>query len=1044
MPRRSEALIENGRDQADQRQEHDLGRRDFFKFLTLGGTVGALSACTDVPEKVIPYLNPPTNVEFVPGKALHYATTCAECPAACGMIISTREGRAIKAEGNPDHPLSRGGLCIRGQASLQGLYNPARIPTPLLGKEGSARQEISQRRAESLLTQAIEKVRDPKGIVYLTDQAQGARGSLIDAWLQSLGASPKIVFDPLAEVAQTQAYTRLLGSRSTPRLEMASADVLINFGADFMETWGQPVKQMRDFAEMHSVYPPQKRKKGFCAHIGPHRSLSGANADLWLSTPPGSETQVALALAGVALQRYVAADFDHLPAGTVAALRRSLAPYTLERTVNTTGVALTTLKSIGERLLQARRPVAIAGGATVASQQSSKLHEAVATLNAILGSLGREVVFDQNADSSKHPAASDTQIIALIERMRRGEVELLIVDGANPLYHLPPSRGFGEALAKVGALVSLSSWHDETTAQADLAIPSQTFLERWGDAQPADGIRSLRQPVMATVYPLKAAEDTLLSVLRALQDDQTDSDPLLTHADFRGYLRATWQEYQKEIGESGTFESFWRRSLQRGGAFTATTPARSARPAVRIDTSSFARASLRKPSPPAAGGLHLVPFASNRHRAGEQANRPWLQEIPDALTQVVWDSWAEIHPQTARQLGLKHGEKLSLRNQYGRIETAVYLSYGVHPQCVAIPLGQGHTASGRDADHVGVRVVDLLPSQQDGRSGQFAYRSVDVQVKGGGEKAFLVQLDGAPRQFGRNIVQTISTTQLASGEKPKGVHHAKRQRDFYPPRREQTPGYYDPYRWGMVIDNDRCTGCSACVAACYAENNVAVVGKERAALGREMAWLRIERYLEGDEEESAVLMQPMLCQQCENAGCEPVCPVYATYHNPEGLNAQIYNRCVGTRYCSNNCAYKVRRFNWFEYTTPSPLHLQLNPDVTVRSKGVMEKCTFCVQRIHRARDRAQTEGRLIQDGEIQTACQQSCPSQAIVFGNLSDPAASVSQKARRQTKEEKRLRPYEVFPELANLPAVTYLRKTVHPESLLARKRSTEHHNGHG
>jgi molybdopterin-containing oxidoreductase family iron-sulfur binding subunit len=287
----------------------------------------------------------------------------------------------------------------------------------------------------------------------------------------------------------------------------------------------------------------------------------------------------------------------------------------------------------------------------------------------------------------------------------------------------------------------------------------------------------------------------------------------------------------------------------------------------------------------------------------------------------------------------------------------------------------------------------------------------------------MVQNDGSPRQLGREIIQTISLKEAKEGTAPKREESGN-PHNFYGGQEKQNPGYHDPYRWGMTVDVDRCTGCSACAGACMSENNVPVVGKERNALGREMSWLRIERYLEGEGDSFQVLMQPMFCQQCGNAGCEPVCPVYATYHNPDGLNAQIYNRCVGTRYCSNNCAYKVRRFNWFQYDFTAPLHLQLNPDVTVRSRGVMEKCTFCVQRIQRAKMAAHEQGREIKDGEVTPACVQTCPTGALTFGNLADPNSAVSKKALRGEEQAKqRVRQYEVLEELRQLPAVTYLRK---------------------
>jgi molybdopterin-containing oxidoreductase family iron-sulfur binding subunit len=421
-----------------------------------------------------------------------------------------------------------------------------------------------------------------------------------------------------------------------------------------------------------------------------------------------------------------------------------------------------------------------------------------------------------------------------------------------------------------------------------------------------------------------------------------------------------------------------------------------------------------------------------RHRSGEGAANPWLQEIPDPLSQVVWDSWAEINPATGKKLGLVHGDRIKLKTGLGEIETAAFFHYGIHPEAIAVPLGQGHTGSGRTADLRGVNIVEILPAKTEKASGDLMYVSTKVAVTKAEGKAVLVHTDGSPRQLGRGVIQTIAAEQFAKGEKPRAgeqgeEHGGERARpaNLYP-LRANTPGYYEPYRWGMTVDTDRCTGCSACVAACYAENNIPVVGKERVALGREMSWIRIERFYEGEGDSYKTLMQPMMCQQCENAGCEPVCPVYATYHTPEGLNAQVYNRCIGTRYCSNNCAYKVRRFNWFDYQADAPLHLQFNPDVTVRSKGVMEKCTFCVQRIHRARFAANGDGRDIREGEVTPACVQTCPTHALTFGNLSDPNSAVSRKAGRDEKGmEARVRQYEVFAELSNKPSITYLRKVL-------------------
>jgi molybdopterin-containing oxidoreductase family iron-sulfur binding subunit len=388
------------------------------------------------------------------------------------------------------------------------------------------------------------------------------------------------------------------------------------------------------------------------------------------------------------------------------------------------------------------------------------------------------------------------------------------------------------------------------------------------------------------------------------------------------------------------------------------------------------------------------------------------------VSQIVWDSWVEIHPETAEKLGIQDRDVVEITTPQGSLTATAIHFYGVHRDAISIPIGQGHEHSGMTADGFGVNVMKLLPAKLDA-SGTLAFLSTSVEVKGTNAKGYTVNVDGGPRQAGRDIAAATTVAALTSGEKAKHGH--KRTTETYPDRAE-TAGYYKPYRWGMTIDLDRCNGCSACVVACYAENNIPVVGKERVAIGREMSWLRLERYFEGYGDDIEVRIVPMLCQQCGNAGCEPVCPVYATYHNPEGLNAMIYNRCVGTRYCSNNCAYKVRRFNWFSYDFPAPLHQQLNTSMTTRDVGVMEKCNFCVPRLTAAKHQAKALGRDLRDGEVLTACQQTCPTQAITFGNLADPNSKVSQLAMREDMDH-RERQYEVLPELNYKPAVTYLKK---------------------
>ena len=372
-------------------------------------------------------------------------------------------------------------------------------------------------------------------------------------------------------------------------------------------------------------------------------------------------------------------------------------------------------------------------------------------------------------------------------------------------------------------------------------------------------------------------------------------------------------------------------------------------------------------------------------------------------------------------MGIKDRSVVQLQTSQGSIKATAFYHFGIHRDAVAIPIGQGHENSGDVADGFGVNVMNLLPTEMD-ESGSLALVSTRAQLNAVEDLSYTVNLDGNARQLGRNIAAATTIEELQHGGDHHGAHHfAPHEIEFYPPRSE-TAGYYKPYRWGMTVDLDRCNGCSACVVACYSENNIPVVGKIRTSIGREMSWIRMERYIEGYGDDFEVRFVPMMCQQCSNAGCEPVCPVYATYHNPEGLNAMIYNRCVGTRYCSNNCSYKVRRFNWFNYEFPAPLDQQLNSTITTRSVGVMEKCNFCQHRLVAAKHEASNIGRDLKDGEVLTACQQTCPTKAITFGNLMDENSQVAKNAKTNDKEH-RDRQYEVLPELNFQPAVTYMKK---------------------
>jgi molybdopterin-containing oxidoreductase family iron-sulfur binding subunit len=413
-------------------------------------------------------------------------------------------------------------------------------------------------------------------------------------------------------------------------------------------------------------------------------------------------------------------------------------------------------------------------------------------------------------------------------------------------------------------------------------------------------------------------------------------------------------------------------------------------------------------------GTQLVVYPTVQFYDGRGANRSWMQELPDPITKAVWNSWVEMHPDMAESLGVRNGDLVQVQSEQGSIEAPAFVYRGIRADTVAIPIGQGHTAYGRSARGRGVNPLDLLAAVADGASGALAYAGTTVTVTATGRRGRLVTTQGSHSDLGREIAEIVHVEDALRAVEEHEIDLVAMVEAAHDSDPES------PYRWGMVIDLNSCTGCGACVTACYAENNIPTVGEDLVALRREMSWMRVHSFHEEtDDGGFQTVHHPMLCQHCGDAPCEPVCPVYATYHNGEGLNVQVYNRCVGTRYCSNNCPYKVRRFNWFTYEFPYPLNLQLNPDVTVREKGVMDKCTFCVQRINHARLDAKDEGRTIRDGEISTACQMGCPANAITFGNLKDPESAVSRAA-------KSARGYHALGELGVRPAITYLEDVTH------------------
>ncbi len=625
--------------------------------------------------------------------------------------------------------------------------------------------------------------------------------------------------------------------------------------------------------------------------------------------------------------------------------------------------------------------------------QPPAVHALAHAMNHMLGNIGSTVVYTEPV--AARPTDQLVSLRQLVREMDTGRVDVLLILGGNPVYSAPADLRFGERLAKVGLRVHLGQYDDETALLCHWHVPEAHCLEAWSDARAYDGTASIIQPLIAPLYEGKTAHE----VLAACSDRPERS----------GY--EVVREYWRSTYSGGDFEHFWRTSLHDGViAGTAFSPKE-----VRLDAQWATRAARGWSSN--RGGLELVFRPDPTVLDGRYANNGWLQELPKPITKLTWDNAVEVSPATAARLGVANGDVVELVYEQRSVRAPIWIVPGQASESVTVRLGYGRARGGRIGSGIGFDAYAL-------RGASALWIGHGVELRKTGERFQLATTQEHDRMEGRDLVRTATLSEYR--EDPHFAHEAKHgeehEASLYPPY------HYDGYAWAMTIDLSACTGCNACVIACQAENNIPVVGKDQVARGREMHWLRIDRYYEGDPEQPAIHHQPVPCMHCENAPCEVVCPVNATVHSGEGLNQMVYNRCVGTKYCSNNCPYKVRRFNFYLYAdwTTESLKAQRNPDVTVRSRGVMEKCTYCVQRINAGRIEAEKEGRRIRDGEVVTACQQACPAQAIVFGDLNDPKSRVA-----MLKAEPRN--YGLLADLNTRPRTTYLASVKNPNPEVAQ-----------
>ncbi|AEB12910.1 TAT-variant-translocated molybdopterin oxidoreductase [Marinithermus hydrothermalis] len=957
--------------------EASLDRRRFLKLAGASLALAGLTACTpQSARKVVPYVKQPP--EILTGEARFYATVFTHGGFAEGLLAKSLEGRPIKLEGNPEHPTSLGATSAFAQASLLTLYDPERSQEVRHRGRPSTWEDFEAYLARVL---AAQEAQGGRGLRILTETVTSP--TLAATLRQVLERFPEARWYAYEPVNHDNLYAgaRLaFGEEVWPVYRVREARVIVSLDADLLYAFPGSVRYAREFADGRRVRAgTHEMNRLYVVESG--LTLTGAAADHRLALRPSQVQAFALELARAL--------------GVVEG-----GPFLLEHAGWAEKVALDLAEHRGQGLV-------IAG-----PHQPPLVHALAHAINAAMGNAGRTVVYLEPIEANPRPQQAGLE--ALAREMAEGQVEALFILGGNPAYTAPADLGFAEHLKRVPFSVHLGVYQDETAALCRWHLPEAHYLEAWGDARAHDGTVSIIQPLIEPLYGGRSA----LELAAALAGEAREGYDL---------VRAYWQAAFTE-GGGGNFEAFWRQALHDG-----VVPGTAGRPrpvALRSDWAPRAW-----PQPEVGEGLEVLFQPDPTVWDGRYAANAWLQELPKPITKLTWDNAVLISPKTAERVGVAEAVRrawarddtrmplvrLTLSGRH--LEAPVFVVPGLPDDTVTVHLGYGRTRAGVGSN-AGFNAYALRTSA----SPWFASGAELVPAKG---TYTLATTQNHHSMEGRDLIRAEPLEAFVAGR--VGEESPIPEASLYPEFE------YEGYAWAMTIDLTTCIGCNACVAACQAENNIPVVGKPEVLRGREMHWIRIDRYFEGALETPRVYHQPVPCMHCERAPCEPVCPVGATLHDSEGLNVMVYNRCIGTRYCSNNCPYKVRRFNFFDYANRflapegevTPLTLLMNPEVTVRSRGVMEKCTYCTQRINAARIAAKKEGRRIQDGEVVPACQAACPTQAIVFGDLNDPQSRV-----RALKEQPHH--YTFLSELNTQPRTTYLARIQNPNPALGMGEEVE------
>ncbi len=1024
-----------------------IDRREFLRLSSAVAAAGALAstACQVPPEATIPFHDMPESLVDGMGRARYFHTVLDGSP----VLVRTREGRPILVTGAVNDPSGRG-LTVRHHAALMDLYDPDRARGPLSVRRKSEMAVPSNWTVVSAEVVAKLKTAGPKAVLLTGPVQSPALAAVIGALTAQTGLR-HVVWSPLASDGAAAAWTQAFGHANLARPRLDKADLVVGLGAEFLDRPDDGLE--RDFATRRSPDPTGGVGMNRFIQIEGRLTLTGANADRRLRVRDSH-----LGAVGAALAHELVVVRRLGPLAADPAVTNVLGAFAIDTVASTVGVDPAALKALAAELAAAvGRAVVVAGGAASDAATGPAGEVAALVLNLTLGAFDAGL-FDETAASTPVAGAGQT-LEALADDMRRGGVEVLVVAGANPAYDAPVAIDIAGALAKVGTVVSLGDRVDETTMFADLLAPTSHPFECWGDQVLPRGVAAIQQPVIQPLFDTRGLLDVLVDWAAALGDPQARAAvtaatapvavPLPATAERARstsvawhYLRAAWATRLAMDLATPAFDAAWNDVL-RTGWWQGPAPA----PAARVWQP--AALALLGAAPTSARGLELQLYPHLAHADGRRGNNGWLHELPDPITRITWGGALSMAPRRFDEMGLANGDLVEVDAGHAKVVAPAYRHAGMHYDQVALPLGLGRTACGPIGAGIGPNAFPL--QQLVGGRIVAAGLPVTLRKVEGREMLAVAQGSDVIDRAARPLVPTTTLTNYEA-DPAAGTEQGEGGPSAWPLH------VYTKARWGMTIDLSKCNGCGKCVIGCQAENNIPVVGRHGMLDGREMSWIRIDRYYDAPTkdggwdaevwdgplevvEEPQTLFEPMLCQHCENAPCETVCPFSATMHSEDGLNQQIYNRCVGTRYCANNCPFKVRRFNYWELSkkqdstffrwlvpriaknaelnTREPMQMKNNPEVTVRSRGVMEKCSFCVQRVRAARAEATRDGGdkdHLPEGAVVTACMEACPTGAITFGDLNAPGSKVAALAAHP-------RAMKLLDAVGVKPSISYLTK---------------------